>query len=96
MNVPLELRRGCKRVLVLDHDVEVRDALVDLLMTEGYEVAVGGDAEIGLALVKLFRPDAIILDPRIPGPRTDEFVRRLRSQRENARVRVIVRGEQGS
>ena len=56
------------RVLVVDDDVTFRRMLVAVLDDEGFEVL--GPAEDGLegvALARSLRPDAIVLDIRMPG-----------------------------
>ncbi len=50
------------RVIVVDDDASIRDAIADCLLLHGYQVRVAADAA-GLDLLLLNeRPDAIILD----------------------------------
>ena len=69
------------RVLVVEDDVTVRDALDAALRAEGYvveSVADGSDFERDL---RTFRPDLVVLDVRLPvGPDGFALGRRLRAE----------------
>lgn len=59
-----------QRILVIDDDPDIVDALVVLLEGEGYEVETASDGEEGLARIKELSPDLIVLDllmPRLDG-----------------------------
>jgi len=59
-----------ERILVIDDDPDIVDALVVLLEGEGYEVHSASDGEEGLARIRELNPDLIILDllmPRLDG-----------------------------
>ncbi|MDY6993630.1 MAG: response regulator [Pseudomonadota bacterium] len=53
-------------ILVIDDDRIVRELLKDYLTRSGYAVAVAASGEEGLKLAKKLRPDAILLDVRMP------------------------------
>ncbi|MCO1593891.1 response regulator transcription factor [Micromonospora sp. RHAY321] len=55
------------RILVVDDEAAVRDALSRLLRFEGYEVCLAADGASGLAEVRDRKPDAVILDVAMPG-----------------------------
>jgi CheY-like chemotaxis protein len=56
------------RVLVVDDDVTFRRMLVAVLDDEGFEVlGPATDGFEGVALARSLRPDAIVLDIRMPG-----------------------------
>lgn len=76
-------------VLVIDDDATSREALTELLKEEGYEVlsAVGG--EEGLEAARKHHPDLLLLDMMMPGIDGVEVIRRIRSEPELARVRII-------
>lgn len=71
------------RVLVIEDDVAVRDAVVAALRGEGYEVRAETDGvELGDALTD-FRPDLAVVDIRLPhGPDGLSLARRIRSSSE--------------
>jgi two-component system nitrogen regulation response regulator GlnG len=56
-----------KHVLIVDDEEAVCWALERALAREGYSVAVAASAEQAFALLARRRPDAIILDVRLPG-----------------------------
>jgi two-component system response regulator MprA len=66
------------RVLVVDDDRAVRDALRRTLTLAGYEVQVAQDGEQALELVVQAVPDAVVLDVGLPGIDGLEVCRRLR------------------
>ena len=59
-------RTGAKRVLVVDDDRDIRELLVELLASEGYEVASAPDGRRALAEARGRRPDVILLDLMMP------------------------------
>jgi DNA-binding NarL/FixJ family response regulator len=56
------------RVLVVDPDDRIRATLSSLLCIDGQCAVVGsaGSADDAIALAATFRPDVVLLDPRIP------------------------------
>lgn len=67
------------RLLVVEDDVTVRDALVVALKTAGYEVSAHADGTDLDQQLQSFRPDLIILDVRLPtGPDGFALGRRVR------------------
>ena len=68
------------RLLVVEDDVTVRDALDVALRSEGYVVRVLPDGNEFEREVREFRPDLVILDVRLPeGPDGLALARRLRA-----------------
>jgi two-component system, OmpR family, response regulator MprA len=65
------------RVLVVDDEPAVRDALRRALTLEGYEVDLAADGEEALRAAAR-SPDAIVLDVLMPAPDGLEVARRLR------------------
>lgn len=65
-------------VLVVDDDEGVALTFSRMLRLQGYRVETATNAETGLALAKAHKPDAIILDLRMPIFGGVEFLRRLR------------------
>ncbi len=66
------------RILVVDDDRAVRDALRRALTLGGYEVQVAEDGEQALEQVVQAVPDAVVLDVGLPGIDGLEVCRRLR------------------
>ena len=55
------------RVLIVDDDASVRQAIKMILEYDGYETASAQDAVSGLAEIEVRRPDAVLLDIKMPG-----------------------------
>jgi two-component system, OmpR family, response regulator MprA len=66
------------RVLIVDDDRAVREALRRALTLAGYEVQMAQDGEQALELVVQSVPDAVVLDVGLPGIDGLEVCRRLR------------------
>jgi DNA-binding response OmpR family regulator len=67
------------RLLIVDDDEGVRRAFAGILKMRGYDVRSAATADDGLRDVGAFRPDAILLDLRMPLVNGFGFLYRLRS-----------------
>ncbi len=56
-----------KRVLVVDDEREIREALVELLLDEGYEVSSASDGKEALQRLRELHPSVVLLDLMMPG-----------------------------
>ncbi|MGF6417406.1 two-component system OmpR family response regulator [Stenotrophomonas sp. AN71] len=68
------------RVIVVDDDASIRDAIADCLLLHGYQVRVAADAAALDLLLQSERPDAIILDWMMPGEDGLSVCRRLQAR----------------
>lgn len=66
-------------LLVVDDEPEVVDVLRDFFQEEGYLVNCALNGRDALVLAALSRPDAVILDVRMPGRGGSEVLRDLRA-----------------
>ena len=66
-------------VLIVDDDPATVDIFAQVLRLEGYEVRTALSAEGGMRAVHASRPDAILVDFRLPVANGVEFLRRLRA-----------------
>jgi two-component system, OmpR family, response regulator MprA len=80
---------GCMRVLVVDDDRAVRDALRRALTLAGYEIEVADGGQTGLDLAVSFVPDAIVLDIGLPDVDGLELCRRLRSAGDRVPILML-------
>jgi DNA-binding response OmpR family regulator len=78
------------RILIVDDDEGVTQTFARMLRLEGYEVRTAVDAETGLHEAERSRPDAIILDLRMPLIDGLGFLRRLRAQQDRRDTPVAV------
>jgi two-component system phosphate regulon response regulator PhoB len=80
-------------VVVVDHDLDTRRLIDDLLAEDGFRVTSLADGEALLALLREQRPDLVILELQLPGIRGTEILRRLQAE---TRVPAIVVSTKGS
>ena len=71
------------RLLVVDDEPAVRDALARALRLEGYEVELAADGREALAALAERPADAVVLDVLMPGLDGLEVCRRLRAERRS-------------
>lgn len=67
-----------KKILIVDDEPHIADAVAYNLQKEGYEVTVAFDGESGLEKVRREEPDLILLDLMLPGIDGMEVCRRVR------------------
>ena len=82
-----------RRLLLVEDDPTLRQALAFNLTREGYEVATAADGEAGLDAARSDRLDLILLDVMLPGMSGVEVLRVLR--REGVTTPVIVLSAKG-
>jgi two-component system response regulator MprA len=79
---------GAARLLVVDDERAVRDALRRALALEGYDVQLAADGDEALTALAGEEPDAVILDVLMPGVDGLVVCRRLRER--GSRVPVLM------
>jgi HAMP domain-containing protein/CheY-like chemotaxis protein/signal transduction histidine kinase len=84
------LQPGDRVVLIIENDVPFASILADLAREKGFKclVAVRGDA--GLAMAKLYKPDAITLDIDLPGVDGWTVLDRLKHDPETRHIPVHI------
>ena len=83
-----KVKNGIK-VLVIEDEKALVDALVYNLDREGYEVTVAHDGQDGLSKAQAI-PDIILLDIMLPGINGIEILRELRGNEKTKSIPVIV------
>jgi len=71
------------KILVVDDDPDIREAISTVLETLSYEVLTAGDGEEGLAKLKDQRPDLLVLDLLMPNMDGFSVLRELRDPRRS-------------
>ena len=74
-----------EKVLVVDDEEDYRIITRDMLRAGGYEVRLAVDGEDGLAALKDFHPDVVLVDWMMPKMDGEGFCRKLR---EDARFKA--------
>src|SRR5215467_13436810 len=94
---PSRRRKGTMgKLLVVDDDSALR-RLMRLELSDSYEVIDSGEPEQGLAIALESKPDAILLDLRMPKYSGYELLQTFTSFSHNQKIPVIVvSGEAGS
>jgi two-component system, OmpR family, response regulator MprA len=77
------------RILVVDDEPAVRDAVDRALRLDGHEVALAGDGRAALDAVAVAPPDALVLDLLMPRVDGLEVCRRLRAAGDRTPVLVL-------
>jgi CheY-like chemotaxis protein len=82
--------RPVARVLVVDDEAEVRQAIAELLMEEGHEVTVAADAAEALSRLRAGpAPDLVLTDLRMPGMNGWELATAIKARYPGVRVGLI-------
>lgn len=75
------------KVMVIDDEDNLRQALEQLLVSNGYAFCGARDAESGLELLASEHPDLLLLDVMLPGTNGFDLCARIREQ--GRRIPVI-------
>jgi len=78
------------KVLIIDDDPSMRDALSRMLTRQGFWVAVSGDGEEGLRMARSLRPHVITLDISMPVVDGWQVLSRLKADPELKDIPVIL------
>src|ERR1044072_9880466 len=78
-SVAVSTPTATRTILIVDDDPSVTETFERMLRLEGYHVVTALSAETGLNQAERSRPDAIILDLRMPLVGGLQFLRALRS-----------------
>ena len=86
----LPTQSATRTILIVDDDRSVADTFTRMLRLEGFNVAAALSAGEGLEMAENLRPDAIILDMRMPITNGLQFLRTLRSRPHLVEVPVAI------
>lgn len=82
-----------KRILIIEDELIIAEALKEKLTHLGYEVEVVYDGESGLEKIKEKKPDLLVLDILLPGLNGYEIMERL--NKENISLLILVVSNSG-
>jgi CheY-like chemotaxis protein len=78
------------KLLIVDDEVAILEALTDILSVEGFEVATASNGAEGLKRAGEARPDLILLDLMMPVMDGQEMLRRLKEDPQLRAIPVVV------
>ena len=78
-----------KKILVVDDESALREAISQLLKEKGYGVATASNGKEGLKEFARFRPDLVLTDISMPDMEGIEFLRILRKQKSDLPIIVM-------
>ncbi|MCC6173303.1 MAG: response regulator, partial [Gammaproteobacteria bacterium] len=79
----------CRRLLIVDDNVDAADSLAQMLRLAGFETRVAYDGRTAIEIAELMRPDAVLLDLGLPLMSGHDVARRLRGQPWGHDLRLI-------
>jgi CheY-like chemotaxis protein len=77
------------RVLVAEDNVDAADTLTLLLKKSGYKVMLARSVPEAVAIARVFRPQAVLLDIGLPGLDGLEVAQKLRDMGETADAMIL-------
>ncbi len=81
---------GGSRVLVVDDETEIAEAVGALLAREGYEVEQAYDGLHALRAVEEFRPELLVMDFHMPGLNGVEVCAELREREDTRDIPIVL------
>jgi DNA-binding response OmpR family regulator len=85
-----------KRILLVDDDVEIVEAMQLALTAKGYEILVARDGNQGLAMAESADPDLVILDMMMPKRSGFLVLEKLRRTRPIPLRVIMITANEGS
>lgn len=81
-----------KKILIIDDNPIVLQALAQVLEAEGFQIVTAPDGQRGISLYEAEKPDLVITDIIMPEKEGIETIRTLLSHNPNAKVIAISGG----
>ncbi len=79
-----------KHILVIEDEVDLREAMMEALHEEGYKVSGAENGQVGLEAALRDHPDLILLDLMMPIMDGQEMFRRLREDEWGRSANVVI------
>jgi CheY-like chemotaxis protein/HAMP domain-containing protein len=79
-----------KVILIIEDDVTFANILLDMARMKGYKGVIDHQGNTGLSLARYYRPDAIILDMKLPVLDGSEVLRQLKNDPELRHIPVQI------
>ncbi|MFH1709031.1 MAG: response regulator [Planctomycetota bacterium] len=85
-----------KKVLVIDDEPQIREALRELLTGANYAVVEAGTGQGGEKQILLENPDLVILDLMLPGRSREEILSFIQAHKPTREIPVIILSGKGT
>lgn len=85
-----------KKILIVEDDSVMQNALQEYLSDEGFEIACAVDGEMGERMAKSEKPDLILLDIIIPKKDGYEVLAEIKKNEETKGIPVVLLTNLGS
>jgi two-component system response regulator RegX3 len=82
------------RIMLIDDEPLITDALTYSLQREGYEVETVNDGAVALDAIQAYQPDIVVLDIMLPGMSGMEICRQLRTRSRVPVIMLTARGDE--
>ena len=82
--------RHMTKIAIIEDDPTINQMYRMKFEADGFDVQLASDGELGVALVKSFKPDIILLDVQMPKMTGAEALEKIRSQTWGKNIPVIV------
>jgi|SRR5215475_9880465 len=79
-----------KRILIIEDDPIMGNVCQKLLTKHGFQIELASDGAIGLERLRVFQPDAVLLDVMLPKTNGIEVLKAIRAQEAFCKLPVIV------
>jgi DNA-binding response OmpR family regulator len=89
MSVEVGMLPQSVKILIIEDDKKMSEALASGIKAVGYEVLTAGSAEEGFFLVHTQQPDLLLLDLTLPQRNGLEILRQLRNEGADLRVLIL-------
>ena len=77
------------KIMIVDDEPDMRE-MVDLMMRkEGYDTDMAEDGSDFLEKIDRFNPDIVTLDVMMPGPTTEEILKKLKKKKSKTKVILL-------
>jgi DNA-binding response OmpR family regulator len=85
---------GNRRILVVEDERAIAEAVAARLRAEGFDVDVAADGPMAVATARRTRPDLVVLDVMLPGFDGLEVCRRIQADRPVPVIMLTARGDE--
>jgi len=79
-----------QKILIIDDEKDLSEALSEALKSEGYEVSQAGNGKEGLSMALSEHPDLILLDILMPEMDGHDLLKKLREDEWGKTAKVVV------